>query len=143
MMKDLTRLLPALFQPWLHQTELRENLITSFWKQIMGEALAQKVRPVRLHQSTLIVAVPSHLWKREVLKLRGEIRNRVNGAIGQALIRGVEVRVQQEPDRPRPAQATSAQTVRQEIALPLDSIQDADLSRQLAAAASSYFNRPK
>lgn len=140
-MSSLSSLLPEFLQQLPLTDECREKVVMALWEKAVGETLAQNVRPMRLYKATLVVAVPSETWKRELLALRFEILRRLESVVGKAAVSNLEFRVDPwiEP-APRPAPIPEAEKV--SVALqPLESVSDPELNCSLAAVASSYFGR--
>ena len=143
-MHKFSALLPRAFRQLPENDELKEKLALSLWKQAVGEPLAQRTKPFRLFRSTLIVCVPSPMWKRELHHLQDEILKSLHQVMGQRIVLALEFRVDPHFDpETAPAQPERVSALRESIALPLDSIPDTELRNSFAAAASSYFNRPK
>ena len=142
-MNELSSLLPGFLRQLHFSEELTGELVIALWKNVVGETLAQNARPLRMRESTLVLTVSSQAWKKELFSLRFEILKRLERLLGASKVSGLELRVDpwmtvvnappaKQPPRPPAAELTG---------LPLDSISDPELSRSLAAAASSYFGR--
>ncbi|PYV44132.1 MAG: hypothetical protein DMG06_07765 [Acidobacteria bacterium] len=143
-MLKFSALLPRAFRQLPDNDELREKLVLSLWKQAVGEPLAQRTKPFRLFKSTLIVSVPSLMWKRELHHLEAEILKSLHQATGRRIVFALEFRVDPQFDAETPpAQPQGVSTLREPVALPLETIQDTELRQSLAAAVSSYLNRLK
>lgn len=153
-MNSFSSLLPAVLQQLPLSDEWRERVVMALWEKAVGKTLAQNARPLRLHVTTLVVAVPSEAWRRELFALRFEILKRLEAVVGETRVSSLEFRVNPwlEP-LPRPvaalpatavpAAADSASENLQTPSEPFESISDPELERSLAAAASSYFCRPQ
>jgi predicted nucleic acid-binding Zn ribbon protein len=143
-MTELSLLLPKALRQLPPTHELAEKLVISVWQRAVGETLAQKTKPFRLHKSTLIVSVPSLMWKRELHHLQEEIIERLRQAGGQKIVQALEFRVDVDFDSAKamPAAADIADT-QEPVILPLDGIKDEELRRTFTAAASSYLNRAR
>jgi predicted nucleic acid-binding Zn ribbon protein len=143
-MTELSLLLPKALRQLPPTDELAEKLVISVWKRVVGETLAQRTRPFRLYKSTLVVSVPSLMWKRELHHLQEEILERLRKAIGQKIVHALEFRVDLQFDSQTEAAATTYPADRGEpVSLSLDCIEDVELRRGFAAAASSYLRRPR
>lgn len=53
------------------------------WEQIVGDAMAAHVRPVRLHEEVLVVACDHPAWATQVRHLAPDILDRVREACGE------------------------------------------------------------
>jgi hypothetical protein len=84
------------------------------------------------------------MWKRELHHLQEEILERLRKAIGQKIVHALEFRVDLQFDSQTEAAATTYPADRGEpVSLSLDCIEDVELRRGFAAAASSYLRRPR
>ncbi|MDE2756756.1 MAG: DUF721 domain-containing protein [Acidobacteriota bacterium] len=142
-MKPIASLLPDLFRqygtdgPWL------EQVAAALWKEIVGEHLARRTRPVEISRSRLVVLVPSSGWKRQLRVLRGEIVSRLNQALGTEITRvafRIDSTVEQVPPTPPPAPPGRTSTP---VNLPLQGIVDQELRARIQAAAAACLDRPK
>ena len=124
--------------------ELVENVVIAAWKPAVGDALWKRTRPFRLFKSSLIVSVPSATWRRELHRLQKEILEKLNATLGKRIVMTLEFRVDPYFDRDQQLPVPWKPILPEEaVDLPLEKIQDPELARALAAAASKYFNRPK
>ena len=141
-MNDLSSLLPGFLRQLHFSQEMTGELVVALWERIVGETLAQNARPLRLQGTTLVLTVSSEAWKKELFSLRFEILKRLERLFGPSRVSRLDLRVDpwmnavRAPDTPAPEQL-----VEEPAELLLDSISDPELSRSLAAAASSYFAR--
>ena len=143
-MTELSLLLPKALRQLPPTHELAEKLVISVWERVVGETLAQRTKPFRLYKSTLVVSVPSLTWKRELHDLQEEILGRLRKAVGQKIVHALEFRVDVEFDsQAEAAPPTCPADPREPVSLSLDCIEDVELRRGFAAAASSYLNRPR
>jgi predicted nucleic acid-binding Zn ribbon protein len=122
---------------------LQEGWAFATWKQVVGEGLGKRTRPFRLHKKTLIVAVPSPVWQRELRQMEKEVLGKLQRVMGQGIVHALEFRVDPNFDCEEGLPPESAPSSQEPavVELPLEKIQDPELSRAMAAAASSYLNR--
>jgi hypothetical protein len=142
-MNSVSSLIPAVLRQIPLSQDLIEALVLSLWKNVAGEVLAQNAKPVRLHQSTLIISVPSLTWKQQLHALRFEILRKLEQVLGKEHVLALEFRV--DPcmqSGPAPSKEIARPEISQPAPLPVATIADSELGRSLAAAAASYFNRP-
>ncbi len=141
-MNSVSSLLPAVLRQIHLSQDLTEELVCSLWKSAVGDVLAQNAKPFRLHQSTLIITVPSLTWKQQLHALRFEILKKLEQVLGKEHVLALEFRVDPCMEG---GPASSTERVRPEISQPAPfapaTIADSELGRSLAAAAASYFNR--
>jgi hypothetical protein len=139
---DLSSLLPGFLRQLHFSEELTGELVVALWKNAVGETLAQNARPLRMQGTTLVLTVSSDSWKKELFSLRFEILKRLEKLLGASKVSGLELRVDPWMNAVRvPVSEPPGQPAEEPVELPLDSISDPELSRSLAAAASSYFGR--
>ncbi len=142
-MIELSRLFARTLNQLPPNQELRERWAFAAWKQAVGETLGKRTRPFRLYKAILIVAVPSPVWKRELGQLEKEVLGKLQRVMGQGIVQALEFRVDPDFDRDSALPIESKVSSNPEaVELPLEMIQDPELSRAMAAAASSYLNRP-
>ena len=142
-MKPLASLLPDLFRQYAADGPWPEQVAAALWKEIVGEHLARRTRPVKITRSKLVVLVPSSTWKRQLSSLRGEIVSRLNQVLGAGITR-VEFRidstVEQAPRQIPPAPPKRTSTP---VDLPLQGIADEELRTRIQAAATACLDRGK
>lgn len=64
----------------------RPDVLTALfgrWEHIVGDAMAAHVRPLRLHEGTLVVACDHPAWATQVRHLAADILDRVREACGE------------------------------------------------------------
>ena len=142
-MNELSSLLPGFLRQLHFSEELTGELVIALWKNVVGETLAQNARPLRMRESTLVLAVSSEAWKKELFSLRFEILKRLEKLLGSSKVASLELRVDpwMSTVSAPAAERQPSQPPEKPSGLPLDAISDPELSRSLAAAASSYFGR--
>ena len=140
---ELSSLLPGFLRQLHFSEELTGELVIELWKRVVGEALAQNARPLRMRESTLVLTVSSEAWKKELFSLRFEILKRLERLLGPSKVSGLELRVDpwMAAASAPVAEPPPSQSAEEPTGLELDSISDPQLSRSLAAAAASYFGR--
>jgi len=103
--------LPQLLHKLLRRAEAsyrdRSHLVWEVWEAAVGPELARRSRPHSLRAGRLIVAVASAAWMQQLSFLRESIRDNVNRALGQPLVREVRLRMA-ETEAPRPVHQPSA-----------------------------------
>lgn len=142
-MKPLSTLFPDLFRQYGAGGPWPEQVAAALWKEIVGEQLARRTRPVEVSRSRLVVVVPSTSWKRQLHALRGEIVKRLNQALGTDITRmafRIDSTVEQAPRTPPPAPPRRISTP---VDLPLHGIVDKELRARIQAAAAACLDRRK
>ena len=81
---------------FLKQSRLKGNVlalqITEVWEQIMGKTIARYTDKIEIHGTTLYIQTSVAPLKQELLYKKDKIRERVNEALGENLIREVVIR---------------------------------------------------
>ena len=142
-MKPLATLFPDLFRQYGAGGPWPEQAAAALWKEIVGEQLARRTRPVEVSRSRLVVVVPSSSWKRQLRALRGEIVKRLNQALGTDITQvafRIDSTVEQAPSTPPPAPPKRTSPP---VDLPLQGIADKELRARIQAAAAACLDRPK
>jgi hypothetical protein len=87
----------------------RAHLVWEVWERALGPDLARRSYPVELRRGRLLVAGPNAAWVQQLSFLREQIRQAVNRALGEELVREVRLRVAEiDPPKPRPPAAPPA-----------------------------------
>lgn len=110
-MDDDSAELPQLLHQILRRAEAsyrdRAHLVWEVWENAVGAELAHRSRPQSLRAGRLTVAVANAAWMQQLSFLRESIRDNVNRALGQPLVREVRLRLA-ETAAPRPPHQPSA-----------------------------------
>ena len=61
------------------------------WTQIVGEDIARNAEPTSLKEGVLRIRTSTPTWATEMSYLTGDIKDRVNEAIGKQLVREVKI----------------------------------------------------
>jgi len=103
--------LPQLLQGALRRAEAsyrdRAHLVWDVWSAAVGPELARRSRPQSLRAGRLTVAVANASWMQQLSFLRESIRDAVNRALGEPLVREVRLRMA-ETEAPRPVHRPAA-----------------------------------
>jgi hypothetical protein len=79
----------------------RAHLLWEVWEDAVGEELGKRSYPVELRRGRLTVAVSSAPWMQQLSFMREQLRDALNRAVGQDVVREVRFRVAVvEPPRP-------------------------------------------
>ena len=65
--------------------------IHEVWPRIAGEAVAEHVRPVRLHGGVLVLQADSGTWATQVRYLQQRLIERANEELGGSLVRQIRI----------------------------------------------------
>lgn len=102
----LASLIPAVTRPAFRRRSPAGAQVLADWPAIVGPAIADATRPLRLTQGTLTIACAGPVAM-ELQHLAPELLRRINGAVGRAAVARLRF-VQQAPARLRPATALAA-----------------------------------
>ncbi len=92
-MRDVLSSLPKIFEGYDGNEAALEATVCAAWRNAVGKGLERQTVPVRLIKRTLIVAVPSETWKRQVIDLADQMVFKINAALGSSLVSFIEFRV--------------------------------------------------
>lgn len=73
-------------------TRLNEYRVLTDWSEIVGEQIARVAVPERMERGILFVAVTSPTWRTELSLRRMEIRERINTALRQDVVKEIRFR---------------------------------------------------
>jgi hypothetical protein len=148
LMDKLIKTLPAILKASGAAPEVAEAACAAAWKHVVGEALSSHAVPIRLQDQTLVVAVADELWKRQLESMRGHLLFKLNSALGQALVKTLELRIDPrtiELERARRARTEKARSTDYQVPADLlnaaAGIADVDLRRAFLGAATSCVKR--
>ncbi len=71
---------------------IREREIFLRWEEIVGTAIANHAEPKRFRNGTLWVHVEDAAWRQELAGMRSDLAQRINTAIGEALVAEIVLR---------------------------------------------------
>lgn len=81
---------------FLNQSHLKGSIqalqIEEVWEQIMGKTIARYTDKIRIHGQTLFIETSMAPLRQELLYQRESIRDRVNEALGEAVIKEVVIK---------------------------------------------------
>lgn len=92
-MRDFLGSIPEVFKNFEGNEAANEVFVISVWKRIVGDSLAEHAVPVRLIKKTLIVAVASETWRKQMADLADQMVFKLNAAFGLSLVSFIEFRI--------------------------------------------------
>jgi hypothetical protein len=104
--------------------------IWDVWESAVGDPLCSRCRPLHYRNGTLVLAVSSTSWMQQIQFLTGTIRDTLNCALGEDLIRQVRLRVGEAPP-PAPPEAPAPFPPTSQLPTLPDSAKEA-MERELA-----------
>ena len=114
------------------------------WPAAVGNELAARSEPASFEDGLLTVRVTDAAWGRMILKLQGEIRHRLNQAVGFRAVRRIRFVKDGKPlatPAPVPIKPPSLEPVETSEAIrqAAESVGDADLRELVVRTASRYL----
>jgi hypothetical protein len=145
---EIGKLLPALFKREVRrpQPHLLEIMVP-LWPRVVGKAMAQHSRPISFEFGTLTLHTDCPTWGNQLRQMIEEIRAKVNGLLGQAMVK--KLRIKTVPhletilDAAKERPATPREISSLEMAMICDSIADPEIAAALASSYAKYFHRPR
>jgi hypothetical protein len=147
-MDKLIKTLPAILKAAGDSAEVAEAACMAAWKHIVGEGLSSHAIPIQLQDQTLVVAVADPIWKKQLEPMRGQLLFKLNSALGQSLVKSIELRVNPRTIELERAKQQSAGIDRDpnyrvptELLTAAAEIADVNLRRAFLGAATSCVKR--
>ena len=97
--KRVGDLLPRVLKGLGLEGKFEEGRLRAEWETVVGEAIADRSRPLRVRGKTLLVEVQNSTWMNEIQFHRNEIVRKVNKEFPKLKID--EIRLQLERERER------------------------------------------
>jgi hypothetical protein len=142
MMNSFAQFLPSLLQRIPDKPELLESLVFAVWTNAVGEGLDRRTRLLNFQHGRLTVAVPSAIWKRELISNQVEILLRLDKQLGQRLVKSLAFKIDpslEKEDLSRSLAGEAPNRVSPDWSM--SGIEDLELRKALASAASQYLSR--
>lgn len=98
-MIDLVNTLPGLLENLASGDEARKAVVFAIWKNIAGEALAERAVPVDFSGGRLFLAVENETWRKNLESLGGQLVYKLNAAFGQPTVNYIEFLVDESAVR--------------------------------------------
>jgi hypothetical protein len=147
-MDEIGKLLPALFEKQIGRTEPHLlEILNPLWPRIAGKPMAQHSQPALFASGVLTLHTDCAAWDKQLRYMGEEIRAKINGFLGQPIVKKVRIRTITQPglfSPPRDAQGTArpAPPVA-EKGMNTDCIADPEVALALASSYAKYFSRPR
>ncbi len=90
--QSVKEVLKELLDAYRLKPKLDETRIRDAWATVMGAAIARYTQEIRLRRGKLTVVISSSVLRQELHFGRDKIRTNMNEALGEELIKEVEVR---------------------------------------------------
>lgn len=93
-MEQLFGAIPDALKALGRNAEVEQAVVFAAWTRCAGGLLNERTKPMEFFENRLVVAVEDKMWRRHLEELSPELLARVNGQLGNGLIRYIEFRVQ-------------------------------------------------
>lgn len=90
-MKELREILTALLRKEGLENAVLQNKALSIWRDVVGEAIADRATPEEIKHGTLVVRAETPVWRNELVFRKGEILQKLNNALGKQVIRDIKL----------------------------------------------------
>ncbi len=146
-MDKLIKTLPAILRASGNSEEVCEVACMAAWNNAVGEGLRAHAIPVQFINATLVVVVADGIWKRQLEQMCGQLLFRLNSALGQPLVKSIDLRVDPNALAARAAAAKPEKSNDTSYAIPIEllsaaaEIEDTELRRAFLGAATSCVKR--
>jgi hypothetical protein len=141
------KLLPVLFKKQMRRAEphLLEILVP-LWPRIVGKTMAQHSRPAHFDLGALTLYADCPTWGTQLRHMTEEIRTKVNGFLGQAIVKKLRIKTVTQPDLFSPARRASRIAppgMPADLAMATEAIADPEVAATLANSYAKYFHRTR
>lgn len=85
----VSELLSTLFAGTPAESRLKEGAIWEVWSRTVGPQIASRARPASIRNGVLTVVVSSAPWLQQLSFLKNQIREKLNAAIGEPLVKDI------------------------------------------------------
>ena len=96
----VSELLSTLFAGTPAESRLKEGAIWEVWDRTVGSQIASRAKPAAIRNGVLTVVVSSAPWLQQLSFLKDQIREKLNTALGEEMVKDIFLRagsVQKEP----------------------------------------------
>jgi len=92
-LEHLIKALPAILRAAGDSEEVAEAAAVAAWKHVAGTALSRQAIATTLTDGTMVVVVSDTIWQKQLESMRAPLRQRLNGVLGQPLVKRLEFRI--------------------------------------------------
>ena len=87
--KSLQQALSELLESLGIESKVKRYQVLEQWPSFVGERVAEVSRPERLTGGLLFVKVKNSVWRNELLYLKAELIQKINGALGEEIVEDI------------------------------------------------------
>lgn len=99
-MHSLKEVLPKVYRQGTGDRRAEEELVISYWPEVVGREIAVRTRPAALRRGTLLVEMWDAEWRKQVLPLRYRITAELNRALGGNVVSKIHLRLTRAEGKP-------------------------------------------
>jgi predicted nucleic acid-binding Zn ribbon protein len=143
---SVSELLSSIFSGKPAGSRLKEGKIWEVWNSAVGPQIASRARPTAIRNGILTVAVNSSPWLQQLNFLKVGIRDKLNEAIGEEMIKDIFLKAgtfKEEPSEekiPKPSKRPLTAQEEAVIAKTTEEIIDPELRKTLASLFESQLS---
>ena len=143
-MEQLLGAIPDVLKVLGKNAQAEQAVVFAAWKRCAGPLLNERTKPLEFFENRLVVAVEDNMWRRHLEELSPQMMARVNGQLGDGILKYIEFRVQPKTfeDAKRNSLSSSiskTEEVPPAINLAAQSIADLRLRKVFLEAATEYL----
>lgn len=145
-MKAFISTLPGVFDAIEASDEVRDAFIFAAWRNVAGEQVYSRTKPILVGEKRLVIAVSDKTWKRNLETLASQLLFRLNAAVGKSLIDFIEFRILPSdivPQIERTLNVAEASSPPMEISVSARAIRNEELRETVLKAAANCLSRRK
>ena len=124
---------------------LKDLVIWQVWEQAVGEAIANRAKPLRLVGGVLTVTVANGPWMQQLSFMKAELRDRVNALLKEERVKEIVLKAgrvapangPEEASAPQPKPLTPQQ--KNAIGQQLEGIEDQELRQSLQGLMEQHY----
>ncbi|HMQ04820.1 MAG TPA: DciA family protein [Pyrinomonadaceae bacterium] len=151
-MEELIKSFPAVMKEVADDDRAYEPLVFAAWRRCIEGPMAEHVVPIRFDEGRVIAAVSNITWQRHLLDLAPALVAKLNGSIGQPIVRFIEFRIDdaavslhrakaKETKRERTDEISREDHLWPELDAAAEEIADPDLRELFRSAAAGTMAR--
>lgn len=143
-MEQLFGAIPDVLKTLGANAEVEQALVFAAWMRCAGPPLNQRARPIEFFENRLVVAVEDNMWRRHLEELSPQLLARINGQLGNGILKYIEFRVeprtfQEVRQNDLSANALMVESVPSVVSLAAQNIADVRLRKIFLEAAAEYL----
>lgn len=90
--KPLSDSLRKYLDKFPHKKKLRQGMVLSVWKEVVGERISAQITDVHFESGKLVMKVSNQVWRHEIHANRFSIAKRLNAKVNAQIVGDIIVR---------------------------------------------------